>query len=119
MDCVNNSEMKDFIYVLKKYELLSFNRDIIANGKININIFIIMYRNEYERTRLRIPIDEKLFKNPWIEKTLKLLEESERYIFILLSKLEKQIEVPNNSSPIERITEDMLEFKSNMNPQMS
>ena len=77
-----------------------------------------MYLSEYERIKLRSPIEEKLFKNPCIEKTLKVLLELDMFVN-LSSKFEKQIDELNKFSPIERMAKDMLEFKSNKKLQIS
>lgn len=78
-----------------------------------------MYLNEYDKSKFRIPIEEKLFRNPCIENKFKELDESEIYGLTLLSKAEKQISDLNKSSPIERIPKEIFEFKSNKNEHIS
>ena len=84
---------------------------INANGDIKQNTFIIIYLNEYEKTKLRSPKYDKLFIIPVNENIFIFGSFICIVSFNKLIKEEKQIFVLNICSPIFLIKSDIVDVK--------
>ena len=84
---------------------------INANGDIKQNTFIIIYLNEYEKTKLRSPKYDKLFIIPVNENIFIFGSFICIVSFNKLIKEEKQIFVLNICSPIFLIKSDIVDTK--------
>ena len=84
---------------------------INANGDIKQNTFIIIYLNEYEKTKLRSPKYDKLFIIPVNENIFIFGSFICIVSFNKLIKEEKQIFLLNISSPIFLIKSDIVDVK--------
>ena len=97
---MNKMEKIFLIHALKNQEVLFKIRDKNAKGVSKIKIFKVMYLNEYVKTRfnkeaVNVVLIRPLRENISIEDVLKALK-----LFKLKINSEKQIFLPNRSSPI-------------------
>ena len=94
-----SNDKNALIQALKNQLHLSIIRVIMAKGEIKQNTSIIIYRREYDKTKLIKPIDINALISPSKEKRLKFPEVTGNKVFIWLIKFVKQISVPRTSSP--------------------
>ncbi len=92
--CINNSENKFLIQVLKNQLVLDKANESIANGASKIKILIITYLNEYENIKFNNDIVRVPFIRPSTENMLIELVSIDIFEFIVVINSEKQIFFP-------------------------
>lgn len=112
----NSKDKKHRIHDLNKKEVELWHNDKIAKGDIKIKTCIIINRKEYEKVKLKNPIEIILFKIPSRE-NISMEELNNSIVLILSTKVEKLILISKISSPKERIDKDKIELKDINNLQ--
>ena len=102
------SREKRFLIQVLKNQLVEFRqRERNANGESSINIFIIIYRREYEKIRFNNESLRVLWIKPSTEKISKELVFTDIFEFIKLINSEKHIFFPKSVSPWARIASEI------------
>ncbi len=116
--CINRSENIFLDQALKNHEVFCKINDKNAKGVRSIKIFIIIYLNEYVKTRFNKDMVSVAFIIPSSEKMLSELVFTDIKELTSFINSAKQIFLLNKSSPIPRIARDTKEVKFNICPIM-
>ena len=108
----NNKDINILNQDLKNQELELLISVSKAKGVRSARTFTIIYRREYEKSKLIKLAEIKLLNNPSKEKTLRVVESIVIVEFKFSIKLEKQIFSPNIFCPISRIASEIRELKN-------
>lgn len=113
---MNKRENKFLNHALKNQEVEFKDNDKIAKGVSKANTFNIIYRKEYEKTKLSKETVNVDFIKPSTEKTFIVLVSIPIVELILFIREEKQISELNISSPKFLIDNVIFEATSNISP---
>ena len=106
--CINRSENIFLDQALKNHEVFCKINDKNAKGVRSIKIFIIIYLNEYVKTRFNKDMVSVAFIIPSSEKMLSELVFTDIKELTSFINSAKQIFLLNKSSPIPRIARDQI-----------
>ena len=109
---INKRENKFLSHALKNQFVLERIRDRKAKGVIKTKTFTKIYLKEYVNTRFSKERDKTPLIKPSIVKIFREDISIAILVFILLIKEEKQILSWNKSSPMLRITREILDIRS-------